>query len=87
MWGFWEGVNWIAQSSMFRRDWSPTPAAKGYHDLIYNEWWTKVSVTTASDGAFLTSVFYCDYKITINDVSKEISLSKQQNKTVVVELK
>ena len=28
MWGFWEGANWIPVSSLYRRDWSPTPAAK-----------------------------------------------------------
>jgi len=27
MWGFWEGANWIPVSSLYRRDWSPTPAA------------------------------------------------------------
>ncbi|MBN1443873.1 MAG: endo-1,4-beta-xylanase, partial [Planctomycetes bacterium] len=27
MWGFWEGANWIPASSLYRRDWSPTPAA------------------------------------------------------------
>ena len=27
MWGFWEGANWIPQSSLYKRDWTPTPAA------------------------------------------------------------
>ena len=35
MWGFWEGANWIPASSLYRRDWTPTPAAKAYHDLVY----------------------------------------------------
>ena len=87
MWGFWEGANWIPQSSMFRRDWSPTPAAKAYHDLIYREWWTNVSGTASNDGTFSTSVFYGDYKITIDGVATEFSFSKQKNRTVVVELK
>ena len=29
MWGFWEGANWIPQSSLYRRDWTATPAAEG----------------------------------------------------------
>jgi len=86
MWGFWEGENWIPQSSMFRRDWSPTPAAKAYHDLIFREWWTNVSGTAGSDGTFSASVFYGKYRITINGVSKELSFSKKNDKTVVVEL-
>ena len=28
MWGFWEGANWIPQSSLYKRDWTPLPAAK-----------------------------------------------------------
>ena len=41
MWGFWEGANWIPQSSLYLRDWTPTPAAKAYRDLIFEEWWTR----------------------------------------------
>lgn len=40
MWGFWEGANWIPQSSLFRRDWSETPAAATYRDLVFKQWWT-----------------------------------------------
>ena len=87
MWGFWEGANWIPQSSMFRRDWSPTPAAKAYHDLIFREWWTNISGSAGKDGTFTTSAFYGRHKITIDGVSKEFSFSKQKDKTVVVELK
>ena len=72
---------------MYRRDWSPTPAAKAYHDLIFREWWTNVSGTAGEDGTFSTSVFYGIYRITINGVSKEISFSKKSDKTVVVDLK
>ncbi len=45
MWGFWEGANWIPVSSLYKRDWTPTPAAEAYHNLIFKEWWTKVSGT------------------------------------------
>ncbi|MBN2507270.1 MAG: endo-1,4-beta-xylanase [Verrucomicrobia bacterium] len=34
MWGFWEGANWIPVSSLYRRDWTPTPAAEAYRDLV-----------------------------------------------------
>jgi len=40
MWGFWEGANWIPVSSLYRRDWSPTPAAAAYRDLVFKQWWT-----------------------------------------------
>jgi len=78
MWGFWEGANWIPVSSLYKRDWSPTPAAKAYQDLIYNEWWTKESGTTDSDGNFSTPAFFGTYKITINGISKELVLPKEK---------
>ena len=40
MWGFWEGANWIPVSSLYKRDWTPTPAVEAYQNLIFNEWWT-----------------------------------------------
>jgi hypothetical protein len=39
-WGFWEGANWIPQSSLYKRDETPTPAAQAYLDLVKNKWWT-----------------------------------------------
>ncbi|MHC4681785.1 MAG: endo-1,4-beta-xylanase, partial [Planctomycetota bacterium] len=41
MWGFWEGANWIRQSSLYRRDWTPTPAVEAYRDLLFKQWWTQ----------------------------------------------
>ena len=43
MWGFWEGANWIPQSSLFKRDWTPLPAAQAYEDLVLKRWWTRWS--------------------------------------------
>jgi endo-1,4-beta-xylanase len=83
MWGFWEGANWIPVSSLYRRDWSPTPAADAYNNLIFKEWWTKKSGTTAKDGVFSTPAFYGKYKVTVNGVSKEIDLTSKTGKTVV----
>jgi endo-1,4-beta-xylanase len=83
MWGFWEGANWIPVSSLYKRDWSPTPAAKAYQNLLFNEWWTKVSGTVGKDGNFSTPAFFGNYKVTVNSISKEISLTKEKGKTVV----
>ena len=40
MWGFWERANWIPVSSFYKSDWTPTPAANAYQNLIFKEWWT-----------------------------------------------
>jgi endo-1,4-beta-xylanase len=83
MWGFWEGANWIPASSMYKRDWSPTPAAEAYHNLIFNEWWTNASGKADKDGVFRTTAFYGKYKISVNGISKEVNLTKEKGKAEV----
>lgn len=84
MWGFWEGANWIPVSSLYKRDWSPTPAAEAYQNLIFKEWWTKDSGTVVGkDGVFSIPAFYGKYKVTIRGISKEIELSKEAGKAMV----
>ena len=83
MWGFWEGSNWIPVSSLYKRDWSPTPAAEAYHNLIFSEWWTKESGTASKNGTFSTSAFYGKYKVTVNGVSKVVDLQKDKGKALV----
>ena len=83
MWGFWAGANWIPASSLYRRDWSPTPAAEAYKNLIYKEWWTKESGTADKKGTFSTLAFYGKYKITVNGISKETYLNKEKGSVVV----
>ncbi|MCU0363839.1 MAG: endo-1,4-beta-xylanase [Bacteroidales bacterium] len=74
MWGFWAGANWIPVSSLYRRDWSPTPAAVAYKNLIFGEWWTKTSGIAGRKGIFETKAFYGKYRITVNDKSYELIL-------------
>jgi GH35 family endo-1,4-beta-xylanase len=83
MWGFWEGTNWIPVSSLYKRDWSPTPAALAYKDLIFREWWTKESGTAGSDGTFSTRAFYGRYKITVSGISQEVNLTKAAGQVTV----
>ena len=83
MWGFWEGANWIPQSSMYRRDWTITPLGKAYKDLIFNEWWTKVSGTADRKGVFTTTAFFGKYRITVDGVSKEVDLTKEKGKVTI----
>ena len=82
MWGFWEGANWIPQSSLYKRDWTPTPAAEVYQDLIFDEWWTNVFGTT-KNVEFSTPAFYGKYKITVDGKTKEVNLKKAEGKVVV----
>ncbi len=83
MWGFWEGANWIPSSSLYKRDWTPTPAAQAYKNLVYNEWWTNKTGLTDSDGNFSTDAFYGKYKVTVNGISKEVELNQNKGEVVV----
>jgi len=63
MWGFWEGANWIPMSSIYRRDWSPTPAAEAYRDLVFKQWWTNAKGATGADGRFQVRGFLGEYEV------------------------
>lgn len=83
MWGFWEGANWIPQSSLYKRDWSPTPAATAYQNLIFKDWWTKTEGKTNAKGELSAPAFYGKYKVTVNGIEKNIGLTKNEGKKVV----
>lgn len=83
MWGFWEGANWIPVSSLYKRDWSPTPALEAYQNLIFREWRTNVEGKSTRDGLFITRAFYGRYRITVNGVAKEVEHRKNTGSTTI----
>ena len=83
MWGFWEGANWIPESSLFKQDWTPTPAAEAYHNLVYNEWWIKTNGKTDKKGEFKVQAFYGKYRITVDGKTKNVDLTKAAGKIMV----
>ena len=83
MWGFWEGANWIAQSSLYRRDWTATPAADAYRDLIYNQWWTNAKTRTDADGRAIIPAFLGKHSVTVRNQSRIVHLTKANRQRVV----
>ena len=83
MWGFWEGANWIRQSSLYRRDWTPTPAAEAYRNLVFKEWWTDTRVKADAKGQCRIRAFYGKYTVTCGDQTKEVLLSKEKGQATV----
>jgi GH35 family endo-1,4-beta-xylanase len=83
MWGFWAGSNWIPASSLYNKDWTPTPALKAYQDLIFKEWWTREDGKTDDSGEFSTPAFFGKYKVTLNGITKEVELTKAAGKVVI----
>ena len=86
MWGFWEVGHWIPKSAMWKADWTPTPQALAYRDLVFNEWWTDTSGFADKKGIFKTDAFYGDYSITSDGETKNITLSKK-DKSIEVSFK
>lgn len=76
MWGFWAGANWIKASSLYNRDWSPTPALEAYQELIFKEWWTNETVKLDENGKAEIDAFFGDYKIKAG--GKEILLTLEK---------
>ncbi len=83
MWGFWEGANWIPASSLYNKDWSPTPAAIAYKQLIYNDWWVEETGTIAEDGKYILPAFYGKYEVKVNDETREVNLKKEEGRVEV----
>jgi endo-1,4-beta-xylanase len=83
MWGFWEGANWIPVSSLYHRDWSPTPAADAYRNLVFKEWWTTWRGQTDAQGRCEVRAFYGRYRVTAGDKEAVVNLKRsEQTKSV-----
>jgi GH35 family endo-1,4-beta-xylanase len=78
MWGFWEGANWIPVSSLYRRDWSPTPAAQAYRDLIFKQWWTSWRGRADAQGRCEVRAFFGKYRVTAGDKETVVNLKRAE---------
>jgi endo-1,4-beta-xylanase len=83
MWGFWESSNWIPQSSLYRRDWTPTPALDYYRRLTRDEWWTRWSGTANASGIAEVKAYFGTHRVTVGGKPRVIELSKERGTTTV----
>ena len=74
MWGFWEVHNWLPVSSLYRRDWSPTPAAEAYRNLVFKEWWTGWRGKTDAHGRCKVRAFLGKHRVTAGDKEAIVQL-------------
>ena len=82
-WGFWEGAHWQPKSALWKKDWTPTPQAIAYRDLVFKKWWTQITEKADSKGKIKARVFYGDYLITSNGKTKKISFGKKDKSLIV----
>jgi GH35 family endo-1,4-beta-xylanase len=83
MWGFWEGANWIPASSLYKRDWTPTPAAEAYRSLVFGKWWTDCELRVDSSGRGEVPAFFGKYRVTAAGKSRDVELRKAQGSVTV----
>jgi hypothetical protein len=68
---------------LYKRDWTPLPAAKAYQDLIHNEWWTRWSGKTDAQGRCEVPAFYGEHKVSAGDKSVQVTLRKSEGRKAV----
>jgi GH35 family endo-1,4-beta-xylanase len=83
MWGFWEGANWIPVSSLYRRDWTPLPAAEAYRDLVFRQWWTRWQGRADAQGRCEVRAFYGQYRINAGGNEQIVTLRRSEGSQMV----
>ncbi|NLF31523.1 MAG: endo-1,4-beta-xylanase [Planctomycetes bacterium] len=76
MWGFWEGSHWRPQAALWKRDFTPTPAAEAYRDLVFNQWWTRFEGRADADGRCEIPAFFGRHRVAAGGASREVDLRK-----------
>ena len=80
MWGFWEGRHWRPKAALWKRDFTPTPAAKAYRKLVYETWWTRWKGTADAAGRCEVPAYFGRHTVKIGSESKEINLTRAAGK-------
>jgi endo-1,4-beta-xylanase len=83
MWGFWESANWIPVSSLYRRDWTPLPAANAYRDLVFRQWWTRWQGNADAQGQCHVRAFFGEYRVKAGGKEQVVNLRKSVGRKVV----
>jgi GH35 family endo-1,4-beta-xylanase len=83
MWGFWEGAHWRPQAALWKRDWTPTPAAQAYRELVFDKWWTKAQGTANAEGIYRIRAFFGTYAVVSQGVRKVVVLRKNDEPETV----
>ncbi len=83
MWGFWEGAHWRPGAALWKRDWSETPAAKAYRDLVFNKWWTSQTGKADAAGIYRIRAFYGKYSVESQGKKRQVTLARQNDRETV----
>ena len=74
-WGFWDGRHWLPSGGLYRRDWTPKPAAIAYENLR-RQWTTDFQLKTDAQGRVNFRGFPGVYDLQIWGADNKVSLSR-----------
>ena len=83
MWGFWEGAHWCPKAALWRKDFTPTPAAETYRDLVFNQWWTRFAGRADAEGVCRIRAFYGRHRVDVGGRAWEIDLTRKAGHAAV----
>lgn len=75
MWGFWKKCHWRPNAGLWNADWSETPAAKAYRDLVFNRWWTDETVAADAQGMCTVRVFFGQHDVAVNGKTRRFEVA------------
>ncbi|MEM8782327.1 MAG: endo-1,4-beta-xylanase [Planctomycetota bacterium] len=64
-WGFWENAHWRPDAALFDADWTIRPAGQAYLDLVFDAWWSDLTLTTEADGKIDARVFRGEHRVEV----------------------
>ncbi len=76
MWGFWEGAHWRPKAALWKRDFTPTPAAEAYRRLVFDEWWTRWEGQADAEGRCEVPAFFGRHRVEVAGRGKDVDLPK-----------
>ena len=83
MWGFWEGALWRPEAALWKKDFTPTPAAQAYRKLIFGRWWTNWQGTAGADGVCQVPAFFGKHRVQVGQAQRVVELPKAAGSVTV----
>lgn len=63
LWGFWENRHWIPEAALWKKDWTPKPAALVWGEWIEKRWHTKETLISDAGGRVSWRGFKGSYRM------------------------
>jgi endo-1,4-beta-xylanase len=86
LWGFWEGSHWIPEAALWRKDWSPKPAALVWEDWVGKRWHTRQTLTSDAAGLVKWRGFKGSYRLSLGTAKSDALLPGTATAPVVAKV-